>query len=286
MKICILSRTPSYYTERRIIEEGLANDHEIFALRPSTCSIRISDDGNEIISKDGDVITANAVIPRIHKNHSSFDRAILRQLESNDVYTLAGSLAIERSFDMTRTLQLLSRNNILVPHTIIGGAQIVSGVALNEIELPVSIRLASTESDPVTTSNERVVKSLLQVLSSSDSSIILQAVPSINEGRSVKAVVLGSGVIASITKEMTDYKPAKLSDTEKKVILKIAKTLNINFCTIDITFYQDSYLITEIDVSPKLEMMEQVTGRNLARKLIEYIEQNAKRGQKKDKVGA
>jgi ribosomal protein S6--L-glutamate ligase len=45
-------------------------------------------------------------------------------------------------------------------------------------------------------------------------------------------------------------------------------------------------LVLEVNSAPGLEGIETVTGRNIAGKIIEYIEQNAKRNNKKDKVGA
>jgi ribosomal protein S6--L-glutamate ligase len=45
-------------------------------------------------------------------------------------------------------------------------------------------------------------------------------------------------------------------------------------------------LVLEVNSSASLKTPEQITGRDVATKLIEYIEQNAKRRNKKDKVGA
>jgi glutathione synthase/RimK-type ligase-like ATP-grasp enzyme len=41
----------------------------------------------------------------------------------------------------------------------------------------------------------------------------------------------------------------------------------------------------EVNASPGFGI-EKVTGRDVATPIIEYVEQNARRGQKKDKVGA
>ena len=44
-------------------------------------------------------------------------------------------------------------------------------------------------------------------------------------------------------------------------------------------------LILEVNASPGFGV-EQVTGRNVAEKIIEYVERNAKARHKKDRVGA
>jgi len=269
------------------MEKGMAAGHNVFVVKPSDCSIVINDGEAYTVSSRGERVVADVVIPRIPKNLSSYDRAILRQLESSGTYTLAGSLAIERSFDMVRTLQLLNKNKLSVPYTIIGREQAIPSDMLGRMEMPLALRSSSEASNTIITSNEKTAKSLLRAFSSESSCAILQEAASMENRREVHAVILGAVVVASMhTNKSGEHEPVKLSDSDKKVLTRVAKALNITFCSIDIILYNDGYVISKIDVNPKLEVIEQTTGRDVVSRLIQYIEQNVKRYPKKDKIGA
>ncbi|MCL2280668.1 hypothetical protein FWC31_02175 [Candidatus Saccharibacteria bacterium] len=286
MKICILTRTPNSYTEKRLIEEAKARDHEISCVSPKDCVIAI--EGHDASVKYlGEEIKVDAVIPRIPKRLSSYDRSVLRQLETDEIYVLAKSLAIERSFDTIRTLQLIRKNEVSIQKTIIGKFDTNPELALRDFSAPVAIRSTSNDSDMVATSHEKTARSLIRAFSSDTSFTIIQKVPSSGHRRDITGLVLGSSIIASIRK-MSDgeYSSIKLNDETAKVIGKIARALGLTFCAVELIMYDGEYVVSKIDISPSIEPMEKTTNRNVAGKIIEYIEQNARRGQKKDKIGA
>ncbi len=282
MKICILTRTPNGYVERRLLEEGISAGHDIFCLKPSDCLIAIENRQSRVIWNDKP-ISADVVIPRIPQNLSSYDRAVLRQLEINGAYVLATSIAIERSFDLVRSMQILAKNGIKSSRTVIGNATKTP----DDFSLPIAIRSTSSGSDAVATSSEKMARSLIRAFSGDTGRVILQEVSSSDSRQNLNVIVLGSNVIASIKKSLTgELSVFKLDDDTKKIAIKIARALGLNFCAINLILYEDEHVISEVNVMPKYERIEQATGRNISKKIIEYIERNAKRGQKKDKVGA
>ena len=78
----------------------------------------------------------------------------------------------------------------------------------------------------------------------------------------------------------------KLTDEERKVAIKAAKAMGLSICGVDLMRSERGPLVLEVNSSPGLEGIEEVSKRNVAAKIIEYVEQNAKRRNKKDKVGA
>jgi ribosomal protein S6--L-glutamate ligase len=77
----------------------------------------------------------------------------------------------------------------------------------------------------------------------------------------------------------------KLSEEEKKVAVKAAKAMGLNIAGVDLLRSSRGPLILEVNASPGFNI-EKITGRNVAGAIIEYVELNAKRRNKKDKVGA
>ena len=80
--------------------------------------------------------------------------------------------------------------------------------------------------------------------------------------------------------------PIKLSDEEKKVALRAAKAIGLPICGVDMMRTNRGPMVLEVNSSPGLEGIEGATKRNVAAKIIEYVERNAKRNVRKDRVGA
>ena len=77
----------------------------------------------------------------------------------------------------------------------------------------------------------------------------------------------------------------KLTAKEEKMAIAAAKAMGLNVAGVDIMRSARGPLVLEVNASPGFGI-EKITGRNVAGKIIEYVEHNAKRGQKKDRVGA
>ena len=78
----------------------------------------------------------------------------------------------------------------------------------------------------------------------------------------------------------------KLTEEERKVAIKAAKAMGLPICGVDMMRSDRGPLVLEVNSSASIMTPEKVTGRNVAEKIIEYIEMNAKRSPKKDKIGA
>lgn len=78
----------------------------------------------------------------------------------------------------------------------------------------------------------------------------------------------------------------KLTEEEKKTAIRAAKAMGLPICGVDMMRSDRGPLVLEVNSSASLKTPELITKRDVATKIIEYIEQNAKRRNKKDKVGA
>jgi ribosomal protein S6--L-glutamate ligase len=62
--------------------------------------------------------------------------------------------------------------------------------------------------------------------------------------------------------------------------------MGLPICGVDMIRSARGPLILEVNSAPGLEGIEAVTGRDIASKIIDYIEFNAKQRNRKDRVGA
>ena len=116
-------------------------------------------------------------------------------------------------------------------------------------------------------------------------------------GTDIRAFVVNGKVVASMKRQSLDDDfrsnlhqggqgtPVKLTDEERKTAQKAAKAMGLPICGVDMMRSDRGPLVLEVNASPGFAI-EKVTGHNVAAKIIEYIEQNAKRAQRKDRVGA
>jgi len=303
MKIAILSNGPGNYSTKRLKEEAKLRGHEVTVVKYKECYASIEQNNPTVTYEGQDLSKFDAIIPRIASYMTKYGTAIVRQLEMQGVYTTSSSIAISRSRDKLRSLQLLAKSGIGIPKTVVSRNTTDIDDLLNHLGgMPVIIKLArgTHGNGVVLAETKKAAKSVLQAfyLTNDDgTNILLQEFIEESAGTDIRAFVVGSRVIASMKRQSLDddfrsnlHKGGegtivKLTDEEKKIAVKAAKAMGLNIAGVDLMRSSRGPLILEVNASPGFGI-EKVTGRNVAGAIIEYVEQNAKRRNKKDKVGA
>ena len=119
MKIAILSNGPGNYSTKRLKEVAKARGHQVRVIKYRECYASIERSNPTVSYRGEDLSGYDAVIPRIASNMTRYGTAIVRQLEMQGVYTVSGSLAINRSRDKLRSLQLLAKAGVGIPKTVV-----------------------------------------------------------------------------------------------------------------------------------------------------------------------
>lgn len=303
MKIAILSNGPGNYSTKRLKEVAVARGHEVDVIKYRDCYASI-EKSNPTVSYDGeDLAKYDAIIPRIASNMTRYGTAIVRQLEMQGVYSASTSLAIARSRDKLRSMQLLAKAGVGIPKTVVSRNSTDIDDLLEKLDgTPVIIKLAQGThgNGVVLAETKKAAKSVLQAfyLSNEDgTNILLQEFVAESAGTDIRAFVVGSRVVASMQRKSLDddfrsnlHKGGegtiiKLTEEERKMAIKAAKAMGLNIAGVDLMRSDHGPLVLEVNASPGFGI-EKVTGRDVATPIIEYVELNAKRRNKKDKVGA
>ena len=303
MKIAILSNGNANYSTRRLLEEAAKRGHEVHVIEYKNCYVSIAQHQNQVFYKGKPLGKYDAVIPRIASNMTKYGTAVVRQLEMQGEYCLSKSLAIVRARDKLRSMQLLAKNGIDVPKTVVSRNTADIDELLDQLnDMPVIIKLASGThgNGVVLAETKKAARSVMQAFYLSDAdgtNILLQEFVKESAGSDIRAFVVGSKVVASMKRQSLDddfrsnlHKggtgaPIKLTAEEEKVAVKAAKTMGLSVAGVDLMRSSRGPLVLEVNASPGFGI-EKVTGRNVAGKIIEYVEMNANRTIKKDKVGA
>lgn len=296
MKIAILSRNPKLYSTRRLVEAAEARGHEVHVLDVLRCYMNITSLKPEVHYK-GEILTGyDAVIPRIGASVTFYGTAVLRQFEMMSVYPLNESVAISRSRDKLRALQLLSRKGIGLPVTgfahrpddvddlikMVGGAPLV--IKLLEGTQGIGVVLAETE---------KAAESVIEAFLGMNANILVQEFIKEAGGADIRCLVVGDKVVAAMKRQGKEGEfrsnlhrggsanLIRISPLERATAVRAAKTMGLNVCGVDLLRSNHGPVVMEVNSSPGLEGIENATGKDIASMIIEFIEKNAKLGKTK-----
>src|SRR5690606_11576760 len=115
MKILILSRNHELYSTSNLVRAAEARGHSAEVVDPLLCYMDITSKKPGVFFRKKRIDQVDAVIPRIGASVTFYATAVLRQFEMMGVYCLNESVAISRSRDKLRALQLLSRKGVGLP---------------------------------------------------------------------------------------------------------------------------------------------------------------------------
>lgn len=296
MKIAILSRNRRLYSTRRLIEVAEARGHEVQVVDVLRCYMNIVS-RNPSVHLEGKPLPAfDAVIPRIGASVTAYGTAVLRQFEMMGTYTLIESVALARSRDKLRSLQLLSRKGVGLPITgfankpgdskdvikMVGGAPVV--IKLLEGTQGIGVVLAETR---------KAAESVIEAFMGLQANILVQEYIKEAGGADVRCLVVGGKVVAAMKRQAAEGEfrsnlhrggsasLVKITPEERATAVSAAKILGLSVAGVDLLRSSRGPLVMEVNSSPGLEGIESASGKNVASIIIEELEKNARPGNTK-----
>jgi ribosomal protein S6--L-glutamate ligase len=293
MKIAILSRNSRLYSTRRLVEAARDRGHEAMVVDTLRCYMNMAMARPSIHYKGEELGDVDAVIPRIGASISFYGSAVVRQFEMMGVYSVNESVAISRSRDKLRSMQLLARRDIGMPVTgfahspddipdlidMVGGAPLV--VKLLEGTQGVGVVLAETR---------KAAESVIEAFLGIDVDIMVQEFIAESRGTDVRCFIVGDKVVAAMlrTGKPGEFRSnlhrggtaelAKITPTERRTAVRAAGAMGLNVAGVDLIRSNHGPLVLEVNSSPGLEGIEHASGKDVAGSIVEFIEQNAKPG--------
>ena len=291
MKIAILSRNENLYSTRRLKEAGEKLGHEVDIIDTLHCYMDISSSRPAVRFKGKALPYYDAIIPRIGASVTFYGTAVVRQFEMMGTFSVNESVAISRSRDKLRSMQLLSRKGIGMPRTgfarqpdriddlikNVGGAPVV--IKLLEGTQGIGVVLADTQ---------KAAESIIEAFMGLNANILVQEYIKEAGGADIRCLVVGGKVVAAMKRQAAagEFRSnlhrggqaslVRLSPAERKTAIDAAKTMGLNMCGVDLLRSQNGPMVMEVNSSPGLEGIEKATGKNVAGMVFEFLEKNAK----------
>ncbi|MEM9533089.1 MAG: 30S ribosomal protein S6--L-glutamate ligase [Pseudomonadota bacterium] len=291
MKIAMLARNPHLYSHRRLVEAAEQRGHSIDVVDTLKVYLTVASNRPSLRYQGRSLDGFDAVIPRIGASITFFGCAVLRQFETMGVYPLNESVAISRARDKLRSMQLLARKGIGLPTTTFAHS---SGEADDIIDMaggaPVVIKLLEGTQGVgvVLGETHNAAKSMLQAFGGLRADVLVQEFVKEAGNSDIRCFVIGDKVVAAMMRKGAegDFRSnlhrggtatqVKITPAERATAVKSARLLGLNVAGVDMLRGADGPLVMEVNSSPGLEGIERSTGLDIAGRIIEFLEKNAR----------
>ncbi|MEB3290074.1 MAG: 30S ribosomal protein S6--L-glutamate ligase [Leptolyngbya sp.] len=297
MKIVILSRDAALYSTRRLKEAGEARGHEIQVIDHLRCYMNITSHRPTVLYQGKTLEDVDAVIPRIGASSTFYGTAVVRQFEIMGVFTANTSMAISRSRDKLRSLQIMARRGIGLPVTgfahstkdidglvdIVGGAPLV--IKLLEGTQGIGVVLAETQ---------QAAKSVIEAFRGLDANILVQEFIQEAGGMDIRCFVIGDKVVAAMKRQGApgefrsnlhrggSASRVRLTPEERSTAIRAARAMGLRVAGVDMLRSNHGPVVMEVNSSPGLEGIEAATDIDVGGKIIDFVvKQTARKKAKK-----
>ncbi|HEY5643852.1 MAG TPA: 30S ribosomal protein S6--L-glutamate ligase [Woeseiaceae bacterium] len=293
MKIGILSTNSNLYSTQRLVEACKQRGHQVQVINHKRCYMNITSHNPSVHYKGKEIEGLDAVIPRIGASVSFYGTAVLRQFEMMGVYSVNESVAISRSRDKLRALQLLSRRGVGLPVTgfanspddtqdllkIAGGVPVV--IKLLEGTQGVGVVLAETR---------KAAESVIEAFRGLGANFMVQEFIAEAAGADIRCFVIGDKVVASMKRQAREGEfrsnlhrggsatLIRITPEERSTAVRSARVMGLNVAGVDLLRSNHGPVVMEVNSSPGLEGIEKATQKDVAGMIIEFIEKTAKKG--------
>lgn len=288
MKLGILSTAPRCYSSRRLKQAAEERGHEVKILNTLRFAIELKHGDPDLYFRSKHLSDYDAILPRIGASITYFGTAVVRQFEQMDIYTPNTANGITNSRDKLRSLQILSRHDIGIPHTTfvrdrkdvlsaierIGGAPVI--IKILEGTQGVGVILAETT---------KVAEAIIETLQSARQNVLIQQFVSESKGKDIRAFVVGDRVVAAMRRvaQGDEFRSnvhrggkaeiVKLDEKFEETAVRAAQIMGLRVAGVDMLEAKNGPQIMEVNSSPGLEGIEGATGLDVAGAVIDYMAQ-------------
>ncbi len=288
MKLAILSAAPRCYSTRRLRQAAEERGHRVKVLNTLRFAIELEHGEPDLYFRAKNLTDYDAILPRIGASITYFGTAVVRQFEQMDVYTPNTANGITNSRDKLRSLQILSRHDIGIPHTAfvrdradvlpaierLGGAPII--IKIIEGTQGVGVILAETT---------KVAEAIIETLQVARQNVLIQRFVKESKGRDIRAFVVGDRVVAAMRRvaQGDEFRSnvhrgglaesITLDEKYEATAVRAAQIMGLRVGGVDMLEGDKGPQVMEVNSSPGLEGIESATGLDVAGAVIDYVAQ-------------
>ncbi len=288
MNILILSRNLNSYSVKRLCQAARYRGHAAHVLDTLKFSIMLEHQKPALFYEHRALPQTDAIIPRIGASITFFGLAVVQQFEQVGVYSINSSLAIGRSRDKLRAMQLLSKHDVGIPATAfvrdadeilpaierLGGPPVI--IKVLEGTQGIGVILAETT---------KIAEAIIQTLQLARQNVLIQRFVKEAGGSDLRAFVVGDRVVAAMRRTATpgefrsnvhrggSAEAVTLPPEFESTAIRAAQIMGLRMAGVDMLESNEGPRVLEVNSSPGLEGIEGATRLDVAGAIIEDIQQ-------------
>ena len=291
MNILILSRNPALYSTQSLIVAGRKRGHFVRVVDHIYCDLMIEARQNEVFYNNLPLREFHAIIPRIGSTATDYGAAVIRQFESQEIYSTLTSDALLKARNKLTCQQLLSAKGIAVPKTLLTNNMLLLPHMLDKLgSYPMVVKLINSTQGigVILTESKKNAETTIEALQKLKEKFIIQKFIKEAKGADIRIFIVDGEIVAAMKRQAKPGEfrsnlhrgassiQVKPTNEEAKVALKAVKILGLQVAGVDILRSNNGPLVLEVNASPGLEGIEGTTGVDIASKIIELVERNAR----------
>ena len=291
MNIVILSRNPALYSTHSIFMAARRRGHFVRVIDHMRCELYMGKRGLELYYQNELIEGVDAIIPRIGSSATSYGAAVIRHFELRNVFSVVKSEPLLRSRDKRTCMQYLVAHGIKVPDSVIASEPGELESAIERVgPPPVIIKLLNStqgigviKADTVK-SAESIIEGFLRL----KQKVILQRFIKESNGTDLRIFIVDDQIVACMERVAAEgefrsnlhrgavARKVTLTLEEREVAIRSASTMKLKVAGVDLLRSAKGPLVLEVNASPGLEGIEGITGIDVADKIIQFVERNAR----------
>ncbi len=288
LNIALLASNPDLPSNQRILEAAEERGHSISFFDVKQCYMKLDSENPEVHYRGGLILNKlDAIIPRIRPDLTFYGCALVRQFESIGSYALNTAEAIGNSRDKLYSLQLLLRHGLQIPTSGFADSPIETEELIDMVNgAPLIVKLLEGPQGRgvVLAETRKAGESLINAFKSLQANLLVQEFIKEAEGKDLRLFVVDGKVVASMQRHALagDFRAnlhrnlnvstVKITAEEKRLAIKAARVLGLKVAGVDIIRSNRGPLLLEVNSSPRIDDIEEVTGKDIAGAMISAIE--------------
>jgi len=276
------------YENQRLLSCLEKNGMRGRVLEPKYFDIIVSRSSAKSIRYKGEKIELpDLVLSRTGAGTNYFTRSVMRQIEKFGIPVINDADSISRVSDKLLTSQLLVKENLPIPKTILVNGDVDIELIEKEIGFPCVVKATSGSKGKTVhlCQTKKDFVSLMSLLSSISlkKTMIIQEFVDAQPGTDLRVWVIGGktvvamkriGVEGDFRANISQGGTAELFEITDEIdylARETARVLGLQIAGVDLLFDKDGYKICEANSSPGFEGMDQYCGQDMAQRIVDFI---------------
>lgn len=288
LRIGLLASNPDLVSNQRIMEAGEERGHRIRFYDVRQCYMKLDAENPEIHYRGGRMLNKlDAVIPRIRPDLTFYGCALVRQCENLGIYSLNTAQSISHSRDKLYSLQHLLQQGLPIPTTGFADSPLDTDDLIemvNGAPLVVKLLEGPQRRGVVLAESRTAAESLINAFKSLQANLLVQEYIKEADGKSLRLLVIDNKVVSAVERQAgpgqfrsnkqhaSSLTAVRITSEERRIAIKAAKSIGLKVAGVDILRSRKGPLLLEVNSSPSLGDLEEVSGKDLAGAMISAVE--------------